>query len=130
MKPAKLARSVLLSLALVASGAAFAQISFNIVVAPPTPQYERVPVVQPGYVWAPGYWAWANDRHVWVRGRTIVQRPGYVWQPDRWEQRNGTYYRQAGRWAYDAHGKPVKAQKMKKPKPGKGHGNNGHNGKK
>lgn len=130
MKNTKMARSLLLSLALAAGGTAFAQVSVNIVIAPPAPMYEVVPVMQPGYVWAPGYWAWTNDRHVWVRGRTMVQRPGYNWVPDRWEQRNGTYYRQAGRWAYDPDAKPAKAQKMKKPKPGKGHGNNGHNGKK
>ncbi|HEX5698608.1 MAG TPA: YXWGXW repeat-containing protein [Rhodoferax sp.] len=129
MKHTKMARSLLLALALAAGGTAFAQISVNIVIAPPAPMYEVVPVMQPGYVWAPGYWAWTNERHVWVRGRTMVQRDGYKWVPDRWEQRNGTYYRQAGRWAYDADAKPAKVQKMKKPKPGKGHGNNGHNGK-
>lgn len=70
-------RSLVLSLAMVASGTAFAQISFNIVIAPPASMHEVVPMMQPGYVWAPGYWAWRNDRHVWVRGRAMLQRPGH-----------------------------------------------------
>ena len=95
-------------------------------IAPPAPQYEAAPVLAPGYVWAPGYWAWSGDRHIWVRGRTIVQRVGYRWEPDRWEQRNGTYYRHVGRWERDVSVKPVKAQKMKNPKYDDGHRNNGH----
>ena len=75
--------SMLLSTLLAAAGAtapAYAQVSFNINIAPPAPQYEAAPQLAPGYTWAPGYWAWHGDRHVWVRGRTIVQRVGYVWR--------------------------------------------------
>jgi len=80
---------------------ASAQVTFNIQIGPPAPLFEQVPVMAPGYVWAPGYWAWHGDRHIWVRGRTIVQRIGYRWQPDMWEQRNNTYYRHPGRWERD-----------------------------
>ncbi len=73
-------------------------------------------MVPPGYVWAPGYWAWNNDRHIWVRGRTIVQRSGYRWEPDRWEQRGDGYYRHPGNWARENTVAPVQYQKMKKPK--------------
>jgi len=129
MKATKLARSLLLSLALAAGGTAFAQVSFNIMIAPPAPQYEVVPMMQPGYVWAPGYWAWNNDHHVWVRGRTIVQRDGYNWVPDRWVQQDRVYVRQPGRWERSQQAKPIKYQKEKKPKHNNGRGNNGNNGK-
>lgn len=125
MKHKKIARTLVLSLALVAGSTAFAQISFNIVVAPPAPMYEVVPVMQPGYVWAPGYWAWNNDRHIWVRGRTIVQRDGYLWAPDRWVQQGGSYVRQPGRWERSLDAKPMR---LKKPKHNNGRRNHGKNG--
>ena len=124
-------RNLLLSLLLAASAfaaPAYAQVSFNITIAPPAPQYEVVPTMQPGYVWAPGYWGWNGERHIWVRGRTIVQREGYRWEPDRWEQRDRTYYRTEGHWARDKGYKPVKVKKEKKQKD---HGDNGkHKGNK
>ena len=135
MKPIKAVRSVLLSMLLAAGAAAapaFAQISFNVIIAPPALQYEAVPVIAPGYVWAPGYWAWSGERHIWVRGRTIVHRVGYRWEPDRWEQRDHAYYRQPGRWERDANYKVVKVKNGKKSKhrdgDERGHGNPGKHG--
>ena len=128
MKPANFVRRLLLSMLMAASAAAapaFAQISFNIIIAPPAPRYEAVPVIAPGYVWAPGYWGWNGDRHIWVRGRTIVQRVGYRWEPDRWEQRDRAYYRHPGRWERDANYKVVKVKKEKKPKKPKHRDNGG-----
>ncbi len=118
-------RNLLLSLLLAASAfaaPAYAQVSVNINVGPPALQYEVVPTLQPGYVWAPGYWGWNGDRHIWVRGRSIVQREGYSWAPDRWDQRNSSYYRTAGHWEDDNGYKPVK---MKKEKKYKDHHDNG-----
>ena len=113
-------RGLVLALAMAAGSTAFAQVSIHIVLAPPTPQYEAVPMLPSGYVWAPGYWAWSNDHHVWVRGRSMLQRPGYYWQPDRWDQRNGIYTRQVGRWERDGNEHQGKAPKMKKLKHDKG----------
>ena len=97
-------RNLFLSL-LVAAGAfaapAYSQVNISIGFAPPAPQYEVVPVMQPGYVWAPGYWGWSGERHVWIRGRPIAQRDGYRWQPDRWDERDSKYYRNAGHWERD-----------------------------
>lgn len=134
-------RNLSLSLLVVACTAgvpAFAQVTIRI--APPSAQYEVVPSMAPGRVWVPGYWAWHNDRYIWVNGRSVVQRVGYVWVPDRWEQRDQTYYRNPGRWERNASYKPVKVKKAKKPKhwenannggPGRGNkGNKGNNGKK
>jgi len=110
-------RNLSLSLLLVAgaaAGPAYAQLNISISLAPPAPQYEIVPVIAPGYVWAPGYWGWSGERHVWVRGRTIVHREGYRWEPDRWDQRDRSYYRTAGHWQRDHDYKPVKIKKEKK----------------
>ena len=131
MNPSNVVRSLLLSVLVAAStaaGPALAQISVNISTAPPAPLYETAPALTPGYVWAPGYWAWHGDRYIWVRGRTIVQRVGYRWAPDHWEQRGSGYYRQPGMWQRDAGYQVVKVKKEKKPKhsnnkpnkPGKG----------
>lgn len=129
MKHTTLLRSLVLSVALAAGGSAFAQISFNIVVAPPAPVYEVAPTMQPGYVWAPGYWAWNNNRYVWVRGRTVMQRDGYNWAPDRWVQQGGSYVRQPGHWERSLEAKPVKVKKLKKPKHDNGRRNHGNSGK-
>ena len=98
MKIRPILRTIALTAVLGAGHAAFAQVSFNIQIGPPAPLYEAVPVLAPGYVWAPGYWAWHGDRHVWVRGRSMYQRVGYRWEPDMWEQRSTGYYRHPGRW--------------------------------
>jgi hypothetical protein len=123
-------RKPLLALLLAASAfaaPAYAQVSIHISLAPPAPQYEVVPTLQPGYVWAPGYWGWSGERHVWVRGRTIVQREGYRWEPDRWDQRDRNYYRTAGHWQRDHDYKPAKAKKAKKDKDRDDHDNGKRN---
>jgi hypothetical protein len=115
-----------------AAAPALAQVSISINIAPPPPQYEVVPALPPGYVWAPGYWAWHGNQHVWVHGRSIVQRPGYRWEPDRWEQRDHGYYRQPGRWERDADYKVAKAKHEKQPKhmdKGGDHAKHGKGGK-
>ena len=125
-------RSLSLSLLLAASALAapaYAQVSVNINLAPPAPRYEVVPVMAPGYVWAPGYWGWSGERHVWVRGRPIVQREGYRWHADGWEQRERGYYRTAGFWERDNDFRAVKVKKEKQRRDRdgdeRGEGNNG-----
>jgi len=134
MNPTKAIRTALLSLSLAAgafAAPAYAQISLNVNIGPPAPQYEIVPVIAPGYVWAPGYWGWTGERHVWVRGRSIVQRDGFRWAPDRWEQGNNGYFRTAGHWEQERGYKPVKMkmEKMHRDNDDRGeHGNNGNRG--
>jgi hypothetical protein len=93
-------RSMLLSLLLVggiSSGSALAR-TVIIEVAPPPARVEVVPVLRHGYTWAPGYWGWQRDKHVWVRGHTMRARSGYAWAPDRWNQVDGRHQFQPGRW--------------------------------
>ena len=98
MKLNRVVQSLLLSITLATSAAALAQVQFSIHIGPPEPIYENHPTLAPGYVWAPGYWAWSHDRHVWIRGRAMLGRAGYNWEPDHWQQRGDSYYRQPGNW--------------------------------
>jgi hypothetical protein len=111
-------QKILLSALLAAAAAtpAMAQISININLAPPQPQYEAVPVLAPSQVWAPGYWAWNGERHVWVRGRPIASREGHRWAPDHWEQRGNGYYRQPGYWVRDVNYVYLRDKKFKHEK--------------
>jgi hypothetical protein len=93
-------RSMLLPLVLVAgisSGSALAN-TVIISVAPPPARVEVVPVLHQGYVWAPGYWGWQHDKHVWVNGHTMRARRGYEWAPDHWTQVDNRHEFQPGRW--------------------------------
>ena len=69
-----------------------------ILVAPPAPYVEVVPGPRPGYVWAPGYWQWEGQRHVWVHGRHVAARPGHYWVADGWQARDGRHQFTPGRW--------------------------------
>ena len=119
MKRTSTLRNLTLAIALAAgafAAPAQAQIYLNISLAPPEPQHEVMPDIPRGYVWAPGYWGWSGERHVWVRGRPILQREGYRWAPDRWDKHDRSYHRVAGHWEHDHEYKPKKVKKEKKEK--------------
>jgi hypothetical protein len=67
-------------------------------IRPPPPVVVVAPAPRPGYVWAPGYWRWEGERHVWVDGRWIAERRGYHWAPDRWTEHNGRWRYEEGHW--------------------------------
>jgi hypothetical protein len=97
-------KNTLLRLCLVTSfaamPAAFARtdVVVQIGVPPPAPVVEVVPAPRVGYVWVPGYYAWHGDRHIWIRGRYVVERPGYTWVPDRWVQSGSQWRQERGYW--------------------------------
>lgn len=68
-------------------------------VAPPELRVESVPAARHGYHWAPGYWNWSGQRHVWVRGTWMRERPGYYYRQPSWQQRDGNWHIQRGNWA-------------------------------
>ena len=70
---------------------------------PPAPIVEYVPVVVPGHVWAPGYWAWNGHRQVWTRGGWEKARHGYNHDAGHWERR-GERYGNHGRHGFDRDG--------------------------
>ena len=67
-------RSSLVALALLAiSAAAFAQFSISVSFAPPElPVYEQPLCPGDGYLWTPGYWAYAGDDDGFAGGQAVV----------------------------------------------------------
>ncbi len=84
-----------------APASAFAQFALGIAIGlpPPVAVFEAPPPPRVGYVYAPGYWAWHGDRHIWIGGRWILQRPGHYWVADRWEPVAGRWRLVQGHWA-------------------------------
>jgi hypothetical protein len=74
----------------------------SISVAPPVlPVYVQPPIPGPGYMWTPGYWAWAEDEgdYYWVPGAWVpAPAPGLLWTPGYWGWNNGVYVWNAGYW--------------------------------
>ncbi len=96
-------RSLLFALVVLAmSAAAYAQIGISISFAPPElPVYEQPLCPGEGYLWTPGYWAYANDfdDYYWVPG-TWVMAPevGYLWTPAYWGWGGNGYLFYEGYW--------------------------------
>jgi WXXGXW repeat (2 copies) len=69
------------------------------VAPPPLPVYDQPPCPEPGYVWTPGYWAYAAGGYYWVPG-TWVMPPavGLVWTPGYWGYSGQRYLWNAGYW--------------------------------
>lgn len=80
-------------------GAANAQYSAVVSVAPPAPLQERTPPPRAGYVWAPGHYQWRDHQYLWVPGHWLQARSGYEYREPRWVQRgNGEWYLVGGNW--------------------------------
>ena len=80
--------------------AAGAQI-IDITIAPPElPVYEQPPIPAPGYIWAPGYWAFdPDDGYYWVPGTWVLPPDvGLLWTPGYWGWRDGLYVWNDGYW--------------------------------
>src|SRR5450830_1630813 len=91
---------IAISAAAVLPTQAMAQVGVNIVIgsAPPPVRYERVPPPRNGYLWAPGYWNWAGNRHVWAPGHWERARAGYAYNRPQWRQGNHGWELQRGGW--------------------------------
>ncbi len=76
-------------------------IGISVQIAPPAlPVYVQPPLPAPGYIWTPGYWAYAEDGgYYWVPG-TWVEPPrvGFLWTPPWWGFAGGFYGFHAGYW--------------------------------
>lgn len=66
---------------------------------PPLPDYTQPPCPQDGWLWTPGYWAYAAGGYYWVPG-TWVAPPavGLLWTPGYWAFVGGVYQFHAGYW--------------------------------
>jgi len=80
--------------------AADAGVFVSINIAPPVlPVYAPPPVPGPGYLWTPGYWAWADGGYYWVPGTWVLApAPGLLWTPGYWGFADGIYLWHAGYW--------------------------------
>lgn len=72
--------------------------AIEIEIAPPVPRVVEVPPPRPGFVWAPGFWAWNGHEHVWHEGRWISERRGHHWVADRWDEHHGRWHYVPGHW--------------------------------
>ncbi len=66
---------------------------------PPLPVYVQPACPMDGFLWTPGYWAYADDGYYWVPG--VWVRPphiGYLWTPPYWGFAGGVYGWHAGYW--------------------------------
>jgi len=79
----------------------WAQISLSIGIAPPPlPVYTQPPLPRAGYLWVPGYWAWADGDYYWVPGTWVIPpQPGLLWTPGYWGWSDGAYFWHEGYWA-------------------------------
>jgi hypothetical protein len=66
---------------------------------PPLPVYPQPPCPVEGYIWTPGYWAWAPAGYYWVPGTWVAPpRVGLLWTPGYWGFVGGVYMFHAGYW--------------------------------
>jgi WXXGXW repeat (2 copies) len=94
-------RSLLLTLMiLVVPVASSAQIILSIGIAPPPlPVYEQPLCPEEGYIWTPGYWAYADDGYFWVPGTwVLVPEPGFLWTPAYWGWGDSVFVFHEGYW--------------------------------
>jgi len=90
-----------LALTVPTPAAAQVSVGISVTLAPPAlPDYDQPPMPDLGYVWTPGYWAWASPAgYYWIPG-TWVMPPAVnvLWTPPYWGWLNGRYYLHAGYW--------------------------------
>ncbi len=75
--------------------------SVTVITAPPPdlPVYEQPVCPADGYVWTPGYWAWADGGYYWVPGTWVeAPQPGYLWTPGYWGWGGNAYVYHQGYW--------------------------------
>lgn len=68
---------------------------------PPLPVYTQPPCPSPGFIWIPGYWAYAadNEDYYWLPGTWVLApSPGLLWTPGYWAEVDGGYAWNEGYW--------------------------------
>jgi hypothetical protein len=69
------------------------------VAPPPLPVYDQPFCPGPGYVWTPGYWAYAAGGYYWVPGTWVLPPAvGLVWTPGYWGYEGRRYIWHTGYW--------------------------------
>ena len=72
-------------IAVPATSSAQVFVSFSLLAPPPLPVYQQPQLVNPNYIWTPGYWAYGSSGYYWVAG-SWEQPPqaGLLWTPGYW----------------------------------------------
>ena len=94
-------RSLLFALVILALPVALsAQIILSIGFAPPPlPVYEQPLCPSAGYIWTPGYWAYAQQGYFWVPGTwEMAPEPGLLWTPGYWGWSGSEFTFNEGYW--------------------------------
>jgi hypothetical protein len=66
---------------------------------PPLPVYDQPLCPGPGYLWTPGYWAYAASDYYWVPGTWVLPPAvGLVWTPGYWGYEGQRYIWHVGYW--------------------------------
>ncbi len=94
-------RSLLFALMILALPvASSAQIILSIGFAPPPlPVYEQPVCPAAGYIWTPGYWAYAQEGYFWVPGTwEMAPEPGLLWTPGYWGWGGSEFTFNEGYW--------------------------------
>ena len=75
-------------------------VGVSIRIGPPAlPVYAQPICPGPGYLWAPGYWAYGPDGYFWVPGTWVLApEPGLLWTPGYWGWNEGFYVWHGGYW--------------------------------
>lgn len=75
-------------------------VGISVSVAPPElPVYDQPICPGDGYIWTPGYWAYADDGYYWVPGTWVLApEAGFFWTPGYWGWGNGGYFFNEGYW--------------------------------
>lgn len=102
MRTPRFFRYFLLLMALLAvSVSSFAGVFVSVNIAPPElPVYEQPLCPGDGYIWTPGYWAYAPDGgYYWVPGAWVfAPYTGALWTPGYWGWNDGLYVWNGGYW--------------------------------
>ena len=75
-------------------------IGISVGFAPPAlPIYAQPICPGDGYIWTPGYWAYANSGYYWVPGLWVLPpQIGLLWTPGYWGWGGGGYFWHGGYW--------------------------------
>jgi hypothetical protein len=94
-------RSLLFAFVMLAiSATSYAQIGISVTFGPPElPVYEQPSIPGEGYMWTPGYWAYADDDYYWVPGTWVMApEPGLLWTPAYWGWNGNAFVFYDGYW--------------------------------
>jgi hypothetical protein len=89
----------ILILAIAPTSSAQVAVGLSIRIGPPAlPIYAQPLCPGPGYLWAPGHWAYGPGGYYWVPGTWVLAPVGMLWTPGYWGWRNGFYLWHEGYW--------------------------------